>query len=225
MKPNLIKSVLSNLPIKNLYKIKNIKNSIFHSFFIKNYHKCHTCFNTDRNNLKKCICSKIFCIKCLEEGKNKTCIVDCYTLDNGTNETSSYFNISKYPLPKNFIAKVYYNYVEMIRTGITYDKEVTSLKRDENSPDYDINYLLEDTQLYETNRHWIFHHKGFFTSGDTITVQLKDGVLNYYKNDEDLKINYHIKWKEHYTDMYLIIHERNNRKKAAYVKYILNLDY
>ena len=52
-------------------------------------------------NLKKCICSKYCCLRCIENKKNTYCINNCYLFDNNKQYISKRYNISKYKMSKN----------------------------------------------------------------------------------------------------------------------------
>ena len=63
-------------------------------------------------------------MNCLQLGKNEECIQKCYLFQNGLNYTNQIYNISKYPLPKNFEAKISFSSVDWVRTGITFNKDI-----------------------------------------------------------------------------------------------------
>ena len=74
------------------------------SFFI---FECTYCGSNE--NLRRCLCKKIICERCLEAQKNTECSKCCYIFKSGHNTTSTVYNLSKYPLPKiqklNYISK------------------------------------------------------------------------------------------------------------------------
>ena len=73
---------------------------------------CSICNSFD--NLRKCLCKKLFCIKCLNEKKNIKCFQSCYLFNNNLNYIDQIYNISKYPLPKNCEIKLNFSSVDWI---------------------------------------------------------------------------------------------------------------
>ena len=74
----------------------------------------------------------------MNEKKNNECLKTCYLFNNNLNYIDSIYNISKYPLPNNFEIKLEFTSVYWIRSGITLDKNIINLNKDENCPKYDI---------------------------------------------------------------------------------------
>ena len=81
-----------------------------------NIPNCPIC-NSDEN-IRRCLCKKAFCKNCLIQGRNESCLKNCYVFQNSTNNTTNIYNISKYTLPKNFEARILFNSVDWVRTGI-----------------------------------------------------------------------------------------------------------
>ena len=78
------------------------------------------CFSCGRSkDLRICVCcNNLICKICIINNKNVICQKECFLLNNNRNTLTSYFHISKFPLPKNFEAKIHYTKVGMIRVGI-----------------------------------------------------------------------------------------------------------
>ena len=113
----------------DLKKNINIKN-------IYNLEKCCICKSNE--DIRRCICKKIYCFSCLEKKENIDCLKNCYLFNNNLNYTTQIYNISKYPLPKNFEIKLYFSSVDWVRSGITFNKEIINDQLDANCPKYDI---------------------------------------------------------------------------------------
>lgn len=185
--------------------------------------QCSFCGSTD--NLRRCICKKPICFKCLEIGRNVECEKSCYIFQFGNKITTGIYSLSKYPLPRNFEAKIHFFQVDWVRTGISFDSSIDQDQTDVNCPPYDIYCVLEDlVQFYTRSLGW----KNCFNktnkplrAGDTMTVSLKNGELRFFVNNTDLgsviKINMSVK-----KNMYLFIHTRNEKSKAEIV-YITEL--
>lgn len=192
------------------------------TFSIENCSKCDS-----NENLRRCICKKPLCYKCLRTAKNIECLKSCYLFHTGLKTTNTVYNISKFPLPLNFEAKILFTSVDWIRTGITFDKHVIDDQVDMNCPSFDIYCILEDlVQFYSMDSGW----KNCFPKdrrplkpGDYMTISLKNGEMRFYVNDFDLgstiKINM-INKKE----MYLFVHCRNEKSRAEiiYISEIFN---
>ena len=219
-----------------LYECGFCKSKVQRSFFDEhctNHYKDKTfsisncSFCNASENPRRCICKKSFCAKCIQTGKNSECLNKCYLFHTGLKATSLVYNISKYPLPLNFEAKIRFNSVDWVRTGITFDKSIINDQNDNNCPPYEVFCILEDLlQFYTLNTGW----KNCFNKdrrplkpGDNLTIRLKNGELKYFLNDEDLggtiKINM-INKKE----VYLFVHCRNDKSKAeiVYISEIFN---
>ena len=185
-----------------------------------NIPNCSIC-NSDEN-IRRCLCKKTFCKNCLIQGKNENCINNCYIFHNGLNTTTNIYNISKYPLPINFEAKILFISVDWVRSGITFNKEIIKEQNDVNCPKFDIYCILEDLiQFYTLRNEWknCFKKGGRpLKAGDTMTITLKNGEMRYAINDVDLgnfiKIDMYQK-----KEMYLLVHTRNSKSKAQ-IKYI-----
>ena len=192
-----------------------------------NISNCNICDSNE--DLRRCICKKCFCMNCLILKKNVDCIKKCYLFHTGLNYTNNQiYNISKYPLPKNFQAKISFSSVDWVRTGITFNKDIILDQIDVNCPKFDIYCILEDlTQFYTLKKEWknCFKKGGRgLKAGDNITITLINGEMRYAVNDVDLgsfvKIDMNNK-----KEMYLFIHTRNSKSKAQilYITEILNL--
>jgi hypothetical protein len=185
------------------------------SFSILN---CSLCESSE--NLRKCLCKKSFCTKCILGNKNTDCISSCYVYHTGQKTTNFTYNITKYSLPKNFEAKLIYQNVDWVRTGISFTKDIVNDQTDANCPQYDIYYLLEDlVQFYTKHYGWknCFSKsvKGLKT-GDILVITLKNGELRYSVNDMDLGSVIKIDMSKK-KELYLLIHTRNSKSKVEIV--------
>lgn len=186
---------------------------------------CFICESSD--NLRRCVCKKSICLKCLLAGKNTECINNCYLFNNGSRFTSQVYNLSKYQLPKNFEVKINFNSVDWIRTGISFTKEIANDQVDANCPQYDVYCILEDlVQFYTKHNGW----KNCFSrgtrslkAGDSMTLTLKNGELRYAVNEIDLGSVIKIDMSKK-KEVYLFIHARNNKSKCdiAYISEIFS---
>lgn len=186
---------------------------------------CYFCESSD--NLRKCVCKKSICLKCLYSGKNTDCINNCYLFNNQTKTTNLVYNVSKFPLPRNFEVKIMFGGVDWIRTGISFSKDIVNDQNDSNCPQYDVYCILEDlVQFYTKHNGW----KNCFTrggrslkTGDLMTISMKNGEMRYAVNDSDLGsvIKIDITKKK---DAYLFVHSRNPKSKAEiiYISEIFN---
>jgi len=179
------------------------------------------CSNCDSNeNLRRCLCKKSFCLNCLKNGKNMDCLKTCYLFHTGLNNTTNIYNISKYPLPKNFEAKLLFTSVDWVRTGITFNKEIINDQTDVNCPHFDIYCILEDlVQFYTKKSGWknCFNKGGrALKPGDTMTITLHNGEMRYAVNDMDLGSFIKIDMSNK-NEMFLFVHTRNPKSKAEIV--------
>ena len=176
--------------------------------------QCSICKSFD--NLRKCLCKKIFCIKCLNEKKKNECLKTCYLFNNNLNYIDSIYNISKYPLPNNFEIKLEFTSVYWIRSGITLDKNIINLNKDENCPKYDIYYILEDLcEFYSLNGEWK-NFKGItrkLQKGDSMTIALLDGIMRFKVNETILDFVENIQLQDN-KEIYLLVHDRNLNSKC-----------
>ena len=69
---------------------------------------------------------------------------------NDLNYTTEIYNIPKYPLPRNCEVILNFKKLNMVRVGITFDKDIIKNKDNEYSPLYDIYYILEDLKQFYT---------------------------------------------------------------------------
>ena len=141
--------------------------------------------------------------------------------------TSTIYNLSKYPLPKNFELKVIYLSIDWIRSGLSFTKDILNDQNDSNCPPFDVYCILEDlVQFYTKQNGW----KNCFTrgtkglkAGDCLTMTLKNGELRFAVNDNDLGsvIKLDLSKKK---EIYLLIHSRNQKSKAeiVYISEIFN---
>jgi hypothetical protein len=186
---------------------------------------CYICESSD--NLRRCLCKKSICYKCLMNLKNTDCLQSCYVFNTGYKYTSLVYNVSKYPLPKNFEVKLYFVSVDWVRTGISFSKEIINDQNDANCPQYDVYCILEDlVQFYTKNNGW----KNCFSkgtknlkAGDYMTISLRNGELRFAINDVDLGSVIKIDMSKK-KECYLLIHTRNPKSKAeiVYISEIFN---
>lgn len=213
-------------------EIKNIKDILLKYEINKkidnetkqnNRKKCLYCGRED--NLKKCICcQKIICNICILNNKNIQCQKECFLFDNNSNILTSYYHISKYPLPKNFESKIHFKKVAMIRAGITFDPSIIKEKKyNLDSPNYNIYYKNQNSKSFYTNNKGWFEYfkldKGFKEEDDLI-ITVKDGKLGYLLNGSSMGDSYPIEKEDvNKKDMYLLIHRRNMNSQCE-LKYI-----
>jgi hypothetical protein len=186
---------------------------------------CYFCESSD--NLRKCVCKKSICYKCLINGKNTDCINNCYMFHNSSKTTNLVYNLSKLALPRNFEVKILFGGVDWIRTGISFSKDIINDQNDSNCPQYDVYCILEDlVQFYTKHNGW----KNCFTrggrslkTGDYMTITMKNGELRYAVNDSDLGSVIKIDLSKK-KDVYLFVHSRNPKSKAEiiYISEIFN---
>jgi hypothetical protein len=209
-----------------------VKRSLFESHLEEHYKErtfnilnCFICESSE--NLRRCLCKKPICFKCLMNLKNIDCLQSCYVFHNGYKYTSLVYNISKYPLPKNFEAKLYFVSIDWVRIGLTFTKDIINDQNDANCPQYDIYCILEDlVQFYTKANGW----KNCFNrgsknlkAGDYMTITLKNGELRYAINDVDLGSVIKIDMSKK-KEFYLLVHTRNPKSKAeiVYISEIFN---
>ena len=192
------------------------------TFTIANCSKCQS-----STNLCRCLCKKSICYKCIQKSKNPECMKNCYLFHTGLKYTDVTYHISKYPLPKNFEAKLLFTSVDWVRTGICFNADIVKDQTDANCPQFDIYCILEDlVQFYTKNSGW----KNCFPkgarplkAGDYMTITLKNGEMRYAVNDQDLGSVIKIDMVQK-KDMYLFVHTRNIKSRAeiVYICEILN---
>ena len=190
--------------------IKTIKN--FGKILLTN--SCSICGGT--NNLRKCLCKELFCLECLNNKKNPECLKTCYLFNKESNYINARYNISKYPLPKNFEIKLNFSVVDYIRAGITLDKNIINFKSDADSPKYDIHYISDGlSACYSLKGGWKYF-KGFnrrLQAGDNIIITLFNKELKYKVND--IEINFTEKIPEvDNKEIYLLVHDRYQNCKC-----------
>ena len=219
-KINIIKKINSVVQPQNLEKrriifipdedkanefIKTIKN--FGNILLTN--SCSICGGI--NNLRKCLCKKLFCLKCLNDKKNPECLKTCYLFNNGYNYINTRYNISKFPLPKNFEIKLNYSVIKCIRSGITFDKNIINFNSDADSPQYDIHYIYEGLEAcYSLKGGWK-HFKGInheLQAGDNMIITLLNKELKYKVNDIEINFTEKIGDVDN-KEIYLLVHDRD----------------
>ena len=192
------------------------------SFFI---FECAYC--TSNENLRRCLCKKIICERCLELQKNTDCVKCCYIFQSGHNLTSTIYNLSKYPLPKNSEIKLYFEEVSWVRSGITFSRDIANDQTDSNCPQFDVYCILEDLiQLYTMNGGWkTCFNKGIhpLRKGDCMTIIYKNGELQFLVNDINLGTVIRIDAQKK-KDPYLFVHCRNNKSKVQILSITEKLD-
>ena len=208
--------------IKNLFNDCLIKKITDKKFDIQ---ECNLCKSTEE--IRRCLCKKNYCFKCVNKGEETECIKNCYLFNNNLNYITQIYNISKYPLPSNFEIKLHFDSVDWVRTGITFNKEIINDQKDFNCPQFDIYYMLEDmVEFYTLKDAWknIFSNNNqSLNNGDDVTITFKNGELRYILNGQDLgnfiKIDLSNKKK-----IYLLIHARNEKTKCKimYISEIFN---
>ncbi len=209
-----------------------IKRSAFEAHLDEHYKEktfnilnCFICESSE--NLRRCVCKKSICYKCLLNGKNTDCVQNCYVFQTGLKYSSLTYNISKFACPKNFEAKILFVCVDWIRTGITFSRDIVNDQNDANCPQYDVYCILEDlVQFYTKHNGW----KNLFSrgsrglkAGDYMTITLKNGELRYAINDSDLGSVIKIDLSKK-KEFYLLVHGRNTKSKAEiiYISEIFN---
>ena len=207
-----------NLKAKNNKLLKSKNNGLIQKI-------CSIC--KSKSHLKRCFCNKILCNNCLLNNKDELCQKEYYLFNNNLNKLNSLYNISKYPLPKNFEAKIHFSEVNFVRIGITFDSKIANEKQDINSPNYKIYYLLQDMNTffsYNENK-WIKYFGGnnILKNEDDLTIILKNGELRYLLNGKDLGKSYIINDNDlDKEEMYLLIHRRNQYSQCE-LKYIYEI--
>ena len=181
-----------------------------------------------KKDLKKCICNKYYCDKCISNNKNINCQKNCYIFNNNLNTLTSYYQISKLPLPKNFEANIHFNKVDMIRFGITFDPNIIKEKSyGIDSPPYDIYYLGRSlTNVYAYEKGWInrcFRAERKLKDGDNLILKVKNGKLSYLLNGNSIGDPFELnKDKLNDKKMFLLIHRRDDISECQ-LKYIYEL--
>ena len=211
-----IKKIISKYEICT--KIDNVNK-------FTNENKCLYCGRV--SDLRRCICcNKYICKICIINNKNNDCQKGCFLLNNNLNKMTSFYHISKFPLSKNFEAKIHYTKVDMIRVGITFDPNIINEKNaDQDSPKYNIYYLSQSLVFYNFGKGWINYSKlkKEIKEGDDLIINVKDGNLNFFLNGEFIMDSYPIEKEDiDKKDMYLLIHRRNKNSECE-LKYIYEL--
>jgi len=180
-------------------------------------------------NIKRCLCQEYYCDNCIINNKPEKCLKECFLFNNNTNKLSSFYNISKFPLPKNFEAKIHFTDVDLVRIGITFDPNIIREINDDNSPNYKIYYIHRDMRVFYDyhQKKWFryFNGKNILKNGDDLTVILKDGKLGYLLNGKSIGDPYIVNSKDlNGENMYLLIHRRNTNSQCnlEYIYEIIN---
>ena len=222
IKPNYSELNLSFYPNESSISefIDTIKN--FGQIILLNH--CSLCYS--KNDLRKCLCKKIFCLNCLNDKKNLNCFKSCYLFINKLNYINQVYNISEYQLPKNFEIKLHFTKVDYVRTGITLDKNIKNCKYDSNDPNYEIYYIHQDlSQFYNLKDKWknINKFKHQLKSDDYMIITMFDGKMKYNINGTSLDFEEEISLNND-NEIYLLIHDRYQKSKCniEYITEILN---
>jgi hypothetical protein len=204
----------SNESSNNNHKNKNLEKQCF--------------FCGKKNDLKKCICNKYFCWKCMLDNKNNNCKKECFLFNNNLNTLSSFYQISKFPLPKNFEAKIHFTKINKIRVGITFDPNIINeTNYNIDSPKYNIYYKNQNSNWFYTyEKGWIedyFSNDECLRDGDDMVIKLKKGNLSYYLNGKTIGKSYPLDIAEiNNKEIYLLIHRRDIESNCQ-LKYIYEL--
>ena len=183
---------------------------------------CSICNSKD--NLRRCLCKKIFCLKCLNDKKNLDCFKSCYLFNNHLNYINQLYNISEYQLPKNFELKLHFSSVNYVRTGITLDKNIKNCKKDSNDPNYDVFYIHQDlNQFYNLKNKWKTFNgfKNGLKAGDYMIITMINGKMKYNINGTSLDFEAEISLNDE-NEVYLLIHDRHLKSKCN-IEYITEL--
>ncbi len=219
-----IKNLRKNANNNDNYEVSQSKND----YYQKENNNIKVCYNCKtEHNLKKCICGKFYCNDCISNNINIECHSKCHLFNNNSNEMSDYYQISKFPLPKNFEAKVYFDKVDMARVGITFDPSIIDEKNFNcDSPPYNIYTIGESLRMFYTQeKNWFkyFNSKRRIKQGDSLTIRLKNGRLDYFLNGNSIGNSYIMNINEiNNKEMYLLVHRRNYGTDCE-LKYIYEL--
>ena len=155
-------------------------------------------------------------MKCLNGKKNTKCLKTCYLFNNEYNYINTRYNISKYPLPKNFEIKLNFSLVNSIRAGITFDKNIINFNSDDDGPQYDIYYICQNLNAcYSLKGGWK-HFQGNYRNlhtGDNIIITLFNKELKYKVNDTEINFSEKIPEIDN-KEMYLLVHDRDKNCKC-----------
>ena len=193
----------------------------------RTFYMQNCCICNSNEDIRRCICKRCYCYRCLEDGEETECFKTCYLFHNNLNTTTQTYNISKYPLPLNFEVKLHFSQVDWVRTGITFNKEIINDQTDLNCPQYDIYCILEDLiQFYTLKNGWKNSFRNDnrpLKNGDNVTITLKNGELRYAVNDEDLGGFIKVDMTDK-KEVYLLVHIRNDKSKCQilYITEIFN---
>ena len=186
---------------------------------------CSICKNN--SNLKRCLCQEYYCDNCILNNKPEKCLKECFLFNNNSNKLSSFYNISKYPLPQNFEAKIHFTDVDTVRIGITFDPNIIREISDDNSPNYKIYYIHRDMRVFYDyhQKKWFryFNGKNLLKKDDDLTIILKNGKLGYLLNGKTIGEPYIVNSQDlNGENMYLLIHRRNSSSQCE-LKYIYEI--
>ena len=212
---------------EEMNKLKNLVLK-YHNNEIKKNAVGEKCFYCQQPKaFKKCICKKYICDNCILYNENIKCRSECFLFNNNTNKLNSYYNISKFPLPKNFEAKIHFIKVDMIRVGITFDSNIINEKDGElDSPPYNIFYKSNGAhKFYAYGKGWInlTTLNKLFKENDYLIMKVRDGKLSYILNGEDLGNSYGLNQKDiDSKKMFLLIHRREEESQCE-LKYVCEI--
>ena len=192
---------------------------------LKNELFCSICKN--KSNLKRCLCQEYYCDNCILNNKTEKCLKECFLFNNNSDKLSSFYNISKYPLPQNFEAKIHFIDVDQVRIGITFDPDIIREINNDNIPNYKIYYIHRDLRVFYDyhQKKWFryFNGKNILKNGDDLTMILKDGKLGYLLNGKTIGEPYIVNSNDlNGENMYLLVHRRNINSQCE-LKYIYEI--
>ena len=115
----------------------------------------------------------------------------------------------------------------MARVGITFDPSIIDEKNFNcDSPPYNIYTIGESLRMFYTQeKNWFkyFNSKRRIKQGDSLTIRLKNGRLDYFLNGNSIGNSYIININEiNNKEMYLLVHRRNFGTDCE-LKYIYEL--
>ena len=102
-------------------------------------------------------------------------------------------------------------------------KKIINNEIDNNSPNYDIYYILEDLQqFYNCNEKWKrFKGIGRNLKWDTLIITLFEGKMSYKVNETQLDLIENIPFQDN-KEVYLLVHDRYLTSKCN-INYITEL--
>ena len=213
-------------------EMKELKNLIlkYHNNENKKNAFGEKCFYCGQSKaFKRCLCKKYICDYCILYNENIKCRNECFLFNNNTNKLNAYYNISKFPLPKNFEAKIHFIKVDMIRVGITFDSNIINEKDGYlDSPPYNIFYKSNGVKrFYAYGKGWIdlTTLNKCFKDNDYLIIKVTNGELSYILNGEDLGNSFSLNQKDiNSKKIFLLIHriETESQCELKYISEILD---